>query len=150
MAHHSENTEGLKFAQLHLSYVWLNAGHPDKVVKLLTPVLLDIAGDPSLFLEISAVLVEAHRQIGHLPKARSLAEPIINMLLADQMIGSLEEPFEVYLNIHRTFRELKDKRAALLRSRIQMHLQMIAGKLENAEMRRRFLEHNPAYHKLNG
>jgi predicted ATPase/DNA-binding SARP family transcriptional activator len=142
------NGEGLNFGRLHLGYIWLDEGHPNKVLSLLTPTLSDLAGDPSLALETTAVLVEAHRQLGQLTEAQSLAEPIIRNLLVNRMYTSTEEPFEVYLNIYRTMRDGGDGRADVLHSFAKQQLQAVAAKIEDVEVQRRFLKNVPAHREL--
>jgi predicted ATPase/DNA-binding SARP family transcriptional activator len=148
LARQFENGEGLNFGRLHLGYVLLDEGHPDKVLPLLATTLPDLAGDPALLVETTAVLVEAHRQLGQLQEARILAESIISKLLVDTMYTSTEEPFNVYLNIYRTLHEIGDVRADILLHMAKQQLRSLTAKIEDVEAQRRFLEDVPAHREL--
>ncbi|MBN1484881.1 MAG: tetratricopeptide repeat protein, partial [Chloroflexia bacterium] len=104
-------------------------------------------GEPHLVIESTAGLARIFLSQGDLGQAFLYAEEILDYLREGSLEG-IENPFEVYLICFRILQAHDDPRSAEILQQAHRLLQERAARIDDAEMRRSFLENVVAHREI--
>lgn len=131
--------DAITYARLHLGYLWLTSGDLENAALEFELAVQGAQAQQknNMALEATAGLAVVAYQAGNLTKAFRLLEPLLPLLL-DQILADTDELFELYFNGYQILHARQDPRAHALLTIAYRHLQTLAGKISDKQLRHTF------------